>query len=193
VLILEQDEARRPLAESFRQQQLRQLIPQAIAALREPGDEVVVRLDGPLAERELLPVFRHLTDPDGRGRYAISAAAKLTAEPEEVISGVRIQPTDLALHMLCGDAALGLERSVRLRAFGVPPEAAAMLLEVDALDDERWPDLLGQAAFVLSTVPTLRALHILTARFDATAVKGRLMQRLHAVAQQQQPARAPVR
>src|SRR5687768_1174729 len=62
LLILEQDEQKRPLPEAFRQQQMRQLIPQAVAALREPGEAIVVRLDGPLAERELLPAYRYLTD-----------------------------------------------------------------------------------------------------------------------------------
>jgi hypothetical protein len=191
VLILEQDEARRPLAEAFRQQQLRQLIPQAVAALREPGEEVVVRLDGPFAERELLPALRYLTDPDGRGRYALSPTAKLDIAPAEVMSGVRIQPSAQVLQALCGDGAVGLERAVRLRVFSVPEDVAPAIVEVDSADDERWPDLLPRVGFVLSTVRGMLALHILTARYDTVAVKTRLMQRLHSLAQQQQPARAP--
>src|SRR5687767_5957320 len=69
VLILDRDEQSRPLAEKFRQGQMRQLIPQAVAALREPGEEVVVRLDGLFAEGELLPALSHLTAPDGQGRF----------------------------------------------------------------------------------------------------------------------------
>src|SRR5688572_29597733 len=65
ILVLEQDEQRRPLSESFRQQQLRQLIPQAVAALRQAGEQIVVRIDGPLAEREIFPAYRRLTDANG--------------------------------------------------------------------------------------------------------------------------------
>jgi hypothetical protein len=190
VLILDQDEQRRALPTAFRQQQLRQLIPQAIAALAQPDEEVVVRLDGPLAERELLPAFRHLTDPAGQGRFVVADARKLDAAPAEVMTGVRIHPaTPQALQALCGDAALGLERSVRLRAFSVPREAVEAVLDIDAPDDERWHEVLGRAGFVLGTVREMRALHVITARFDATAVKSRLMQRLMALAQQ--AAKAP--
>lgn len=184
VLILEQDELKRPLAEGFRQQQMRQLIPQAVAALREPGDAVVVRLDGVLAERELLPAYRYLTDPAGGGRYAVSAAAKLGAAPEEVTAGVRLQPGDGSLAALCSDLALGLERSVRLRAFAVAEERVGPLLEIDAPDDGRWPEVLGGASFVVSTTSRLRGLHVHTARFDAATVKERLMKRLIEAARQ---------
>jgi hypothetical protein len=184
LLILEQDEQRRPLAEGFRQQQLRQLIPQSIAALREPGEEIVVRLDGTLADRELLPAFRHLTDPSGHGRYAVSEARKLEPEPRDVVTGVRIQPTTTqALQALCGDGSLGLERSVRLRAFSVPEEMVNEVIEIDSPDDARWADVLRRVGFVLSTVRGMLALHILTPRFDAGAVKSRLMHRLHSLAQ----------
>ena len=44
VLILERDEQQQALTESFRRQQLRQLIPEAIAALQESDEEAVVRL-----------------------------------------------------------------------------------------------------------------------------------------------------
>src|SRR5687768_13646365 len=60
LLILDQDEQGRPLSETFRRAQLRQMLPQAIAALREPGEEVVLRLDGALADGELLAAFRWL-------------------------------------------------------------------------------------------------------------------------------------
>ena len=183
LLILEQDEQRRPLAEGFRQQQLRQLIPQAIAALREPGEEVVVRLDGPLADRELLPALRHLTDPAGVGRFAVSGVTKTDSDPREVLTGVRIQPTVQSLQMLCGDGSLGLERSVRLRAFSVPEGIVNDVIEIDSPDDARWADVLRRVGFVLSTVRGMLALHILTARFDAPTLKSRLMQRLHSLAQ----------
>ena len=188
VLILEQDETRRALPESFRQQQLRQLIPQAVAALREPGEEVVVRLDGVLAERELLPAYRHLTDAEGNGRFAVSGADKFEPGPRETLTSVRVHATPDGLQRLCADASVGLERSVRMRAFSVPEPLVNVLIDIDSPDDERWADVLGKSGFVLSTVLGMRALHVLTARFDAAAVKGRLMQRLTSLAQQ--PARA---
>src|SRR5687768_2930548 len=70
ILILERDERNQPLDDSFRQSQIRQLIPQAVAALRDPGEEVVVRLDGPFTAAELMPALRHVTGPDGDGRFA---------------------------------------------------------------------------------------------------------------------------
>src|SRR5579862_4793532 len=65
LVILGQDEQQRPLTETFRQTQLRHIIPEAAAALREKGEECVVRLDGPLADGELLAAFRRLTDATG--------------------------------------------------------------------------------------------------------------------------------
>jgi hypothetical protein len=183
VLILEHDEQKRPLPDAFRQQQMRQLIPQAVAALREPGEAVVVRLDGPFAERELLPAYRHLASSPGETRFAVSGVAKLGAGSSEVLGGARLQPTDRALATLCGDPALGLERAVRMRVFGVPDELVNPLIDADAPDDERWAEILRRAGFVLGTVKGLRALHVLTARFDAATVKGRLMRQLLSAAQ----------
>src|SRR5215213_8477693 len=166
ILILDQDEHRRPLSESFRQQQLRHLIPQAVAALREPGEEVVVRLDGPLAGRELLPAFQHLTSAQGEGRYAISPAQKLDHGPGEVLGGVRLQPTAASLQSLCGEEALGLERLVRMRVLSIPDELVNVVIDIDSPDDERWAEVLRRSSFVLCTVRGLLALHVLTAKFD---------------------------
>jgi hypothetical protein len=187
VLILEQDEQRKALPESFRQQQLRQLIPQTVAALREPGEEVVVRLDGPLAEREALPAYRYLVDAHGHGRFAVSGATKIEPEPRDVMVAVRTQPAQSTLQAMCSDMLLGLERSVRLRALCVPAELVSVVIDIDSNDDERWPEVLRRAGFVLSTVRGMLALHVLTARYDAATVKGRLMQRLAALAQQGTP------
>ena len=187
VLILDQDEQKRPLPEDFRRLQMRQLIPQAVAALRELGDGLVVRLDGPLAERELLPAYRHLTDPAGAGRFAMSGVEKFDPAPQEVLAGVRLEPVDRSLPALCADAALGLERSVRMRVFGVPENIVNPLIEIDAPDDGRWAEVLPRAGFVLGTVKGLLALHVLTARFDAVTLKARLMRQLLSAAQAAKP------
>src|SRR5690349_6493705 len=150
ILILEKDETNRPLSEAFRQQQFRQLVPQVVAALREPGEEIVVRLDGLFADNELLGAYRHLTDEQGLGHFAVSTAAKLNPAAGEPLASVRVQPTSPeALQRLCSDPAVGLERSVRMRVFCVPADMVEPMLDTDSPDDERWPELLGRSGFVL--------------------------------------------
>ena len=57
LLILESDEKQQQLGAHFRQIQIRQLLPDVLSALREPDQEIVIRLDGPLKPDELLPAF----------------------------------------------------------------------------------------------------------------------------------------
>ena len=182
LLILDWDEQGRPLSDAFRQAQLRQMLPQAIAALREPGEEVVLRLDGPLADGELLAAFRWLTDSDGRGRFALSAAQKLDPGPQEVHCAVRVHPSPRLLASICGDMALGLERSVRLRAVCVPEGQVSAVLAVAAPDDARWDEIVPRAGFVLGSTRGLRSFQITTARFDAAALKSRVMRQLMSAA-----------
>ncbi len=178
LLILGQDEQQRPLSESFRQTQLRHIIPEAAAALREKTEESIVRLDGPLADGELLAAFRRLTDASGIGRFAFSAALKSQPAPQTVIGSVRLAPTHKAFAGLCADSTLGLERSVRLRVIAVPEPAVNQVLELGPAEDPRWAQVLPQAGFLLGPSRGLRSIHILTRRFDAAAVKSRIMQRL---------------
>lgn len=182
LLILGQDEQNRPLTEAFRQSQLRQMIPPALGALREPGEEVVVRLDGSVADGELLAAFRWLTDPDGRGRFAVSGMRKLEDAPGTPLGSIRMHPTGPRLGALCTDPAVGLERSVRLRAFCVPESLVNPVLELANPDDERWDEVLDRAGLIVATTRGLRSLQIYTRRFDAAAVKSRIMQRLVALA-----------
>jgi hypothetical protein len=182
LLILDQDEQGRPLSETFRRAQLRQMLPQAIAALREPGEEVVLRLDGALADGELFAAFRWLTDSDGRGRFAFSAAHKRDPGPQEVHGSVRVHPSPRLLASICGDMALGLERSVRLRAVCVPEDAVNGALDPPTPEDPRWDAVLSKAGFVLGSTRGLRSLQITTVRFDAATVKSRVMRRLMSAA-----------
>jgi hypothetical protein len=177
-LILDRDEQQQPLDEAFRQKQLRMTLPHAIAAMREPGEEVVIRLDGPLTPDDLLPAFEHLTEPDLTGRFCVSAAQKLDAGPMELIGSVRIQPSPQNCSEICLNPRLGLHRSVRLRAFGVPEACVEPLLLTNETDNPRWREILPKAGFVLTTTRGLRALQLTTRRFDAVQVKTRLMQRL---------------
>ena len=178
LLILGHDEQNRPVSDAFRQAQLRQMVPHALIALREGDEEIVVRLDGPLAEGELLAGFRWLTEADGRGRFAVSGAQKREEAPTEVIGGIRLQPSPGRLVGLCADGGLGLERSVRLRAFCVPGPLVNTVLEIAEPDDARWGEVLERAGVTIGTTRGLRSLHIQSRRFDAAAVKSRIMRRL---------------
>src|SRR4051812_30107503 len=109
LLILEQDEQNRLLPDPFRRAQLRQMVPLAIDALREPGEEVVVRLDGPLVDGQLLPALRWLTDPDGQGRYVMSDVRKMDDAPGEAPASLRLHISAPRLLALCTDPAIGLE------------------------------------------------------------------------------------
>jgi hypothetical protein len=177
-LILERDELQQSLDEAFRHKQLRMTLPHAIAAMREPGEEVVLRLDGPLTADELLPAFEHLTEPDLTGRYCMSAARKFDPRPMELIGSVRIQPSPQTCSEICLDPKLGLHSSVRLRAFGVPESCVEAVLNTCETEDPIWKEILPKAGFILTTTRGLRALQLTTRRFDAAQVKARLMQRL---------------
>ena len=182
LVILSQDERNQPLTDAFRQQQLRQMIPQAAFALRQPGDAFVVRLDGPVAERELLPAWRHLTDPDGRGRYAFTAVSKADDAPAELSASVRVAPSPKRLAGICQDPALGLERAVRLRLFFAPEVTVGDAIDTLETDDPRWEAVLAACPMVIGTTAGLRSLQIFTRQFDVTQVKSLVMQRLMAVA-----------
>jgi hypothetical protein len=188
-LILDRDEQKQSLAEDFRQAQLRMALPHAIAALRQPGEEVVLRLDGPLSADELLPAFAHLTESDSTGRFCISETRKLDPVPQDVIGSVRILPSPQTCSDICLDKELGLQRSVRLRAFSVPEELVNPLLSITETEDQRWREILPKAGFVLSTTRGLRALQLITRRFDAAEVKTRVMQRLLGAARGVQPTK----
>jgi hypothetical protein len=178
VLILDRDEKAKPLPKSFRQTQLRQLVPEVLAALIDPGEEVVVRLDGALSAGELLGVTRYLTDSEGRGRFAISAAQKFDDGPSDPAGSVRLKPPAGLIAPLCADTQIGLERDVRLRAFSVPEPLVNPLLDTADLDDERWDEILPQAGFALSTVKEMKSLVVVTRRFTAADARERLMTRL---------------
>src|SRR3954451_10980232 len=90
LLILENDERQQMLPLAFRQAQLRQLLPDVVQALLEPGEQIVARIDGPLIAGELLTAFRHLTDADGTGRFGIAPVQKLDASPKPALGSVRI-------------------------------------------------------------------------------------------------------
>jgi len=151
-------------------------------ALAEPGHVGVLRLDGPLGDNELLPAWRYLTEPDGRGRYAFAATAKLDDLPADVSTSVRILTSWQQLMAICSDPSLGLERSVRARLFFTNEVFASDLLEASETDDPRWEQILAECTLMIGTTSGLRSLQIVTRGLDLPQVKSKVMNRLIAVA-----------
>lgn len=178
VMVLDRDERDQPLPISFRQTQTRQLIPPVLAALSDPDSRVVLRLDGLLAEGELLAAFRAAADHDRIERFAFSATEKLDEPTRAAMTSIRLLPRPSHLAEVCTDAQLGLERSVRLRAFAVPEALVNPLLDTADVDDERWRDILPNCAFALSTANGLLSLLIWTPRWNAAETKQRIMEKL---------------
>src|SRR5687768_7851691 len=77
ILVLETDERQQLLAAENRRAELRRMIPEVLIALQQPGEQIVVRLDGALLPGELPAAMEYLTDPSGAGRFAISPCQKL--------------------------------------------------------------------------------------------------------------------
>ena len=71
-----------------------------------------------------------------------------------------------------------MHRNVRLRAFAVRETTVNPLLDIDELDDERWPEILAQTGFVLGSVKSLQALQILTHKMAPEQMRNRVVQRL---------------
>jgi hypothetical protein len=178
LLILEQDEESHALDASFRQGQIRRLIPELILALCEPRQRIVLRFDGPLAEGELLGAFYHLSDVHGVGRFALSEAQKLDEDPRPAVGSARIAPSPHRLARILSEERIGLERRTRLRAFCLNEELVNPLLDASATDDERWGELLESCDFVLSTVRGLQSVQIVSGRISPNDARERLTRRL---------------
>src|SRR4051812_22589835 len=112
VLILESDERQRQLAATFRQTQLRRLLPEILIALAEPGEQIVARLDGPVTSGELLGVMKHLSDAHGEGSFAISPVHRWQHDTAPPIASIRLHLTPARLAALCMDSNTGLDSAV---------------------------------------------------------------------------------
>lgn len=177
LLILDRDEQGRPLPLAFRQNQMRQLIAEVVAAMQNPAEHLAVRLDGPWVESELPAATRHLNENHHPSRFAISPIRKLDPHATP-IGSIRLQRTTSTLAKLCQDSSLGLDRDVRLRVLALPEKLINTFLDIDGIHDRRWEPLLAQAGFVLTTVRSLQSLHVITRRFDTETARQRLMHRL---------------
>ena len=145
----------------------------------------MLRLDGPMIAGELLAGFMHLTDARGHGRFAMSSVQKYddVAETPPALGSVRIHVPVPRLHMVLDDDQLGLQRGVRLRVFAVPEPLVNPILDIDELNDERWPEILAQSRFVLGTVRSMQSLQILTHQLSADQTRQRIVQRLSGASQ----------
>jgi hypothetical protein len=177
VLILDHDESQRKLDEDFRRQQLRKMIPNAIGAIKNDDEQIVVRLDGPVTRGELVAGFDRVMKSEEPTRYAFSSFRNLEVDAPS-IGSLRVAASANLLTLLSGDANLGLDKSVRFRAFAVPESCVDPLLDIDSVEDERWMELLSHSGFVLGTTRGLRSLQILTPRFTPTEIKKRITERL---------------
>jgi hypothetical protein len=167
ILVLESSDLPQPVPEDYRRKQFRKLLPAIIQQLRKEGDELVARFDGPMSAAGLVPILHHCTDSLGRGRFAVSQTVQLDPVAPPPISSVRLHLTMETLGDLLTDAAFSLDHDTRLRLFAVPPTSVNPLIDVDELTDDRWQYLLASAGFMISTAWQLRAVHLLTRRFDA--------------------------
>ena len=178
VLILESDEKQRQLPPSFRQSQLRRLLPDVLASLAEPGEQIVARLDGPLAAGELLDSMKFIADAQGNGRFACSGAERLVHDAPPPIASLRLHVTFPRLAALCMDSSAGLDSEVRLRLFLVPESLVNSVLQLNELDDEGWADVLSQAGVVMGSMRGMQSIYLLTRRVDSTEVRQRILKRL---------------
>ncbi len=178
VLILESDERQRQLAPSFRQIQLRRLLPEILASLAEPDEQIIGRLDGPVTSNELLGAMKHLVDAHGNGRYAISPVKRIAADAAPPIGSVRIHLTLPRLAALCMDQNAGLDTTVRLRLFLVPDLLVNDALEIDDVNDQRWEPILAQAGVVMGTMRSMQSIYLLTRRVDSGQARQKILRRL---------------
>lgn len=169
VTALDRDEQQQPVLDSIRRRRLRQLLPTILGGLAAPGYQTVLRFDGPLAENELLAVFRHAADGSMIERYCVSPIQQFGRVA--AVGSIRVLPAKSHLSLLCNDAQIGLERSVRLRVFSVPEPLVNPLLDASDLDDERWRELLTQSRYILSSVRGMLSLVLWSPTFEPDVIK----------------------
>jgi hypothetical protein len=182
LFILSEDENRQPLSDAFRRQQFRQMLPQIAIALRDVGESPVLRLHGPLGESDLLAGWQHLTDADGRGRYAFSAAARTSVSDLPPVATLTLAPSWKGLSVACADGRLGIDRAVQSLLLLCPDEQVPTCLTgvIEAKPD--WQALLGQCSVAVRPTRSLRSIQLFARHMDMPQVKQRIMQRLMAVA-----------
>lgn len=190
LFILSEDENRQPLSDAFRRQQFRQMLPQIAIALRDVGESPVLRLHGPIGDGDLLAGWQHLTDADGRGRYAFSAAARTGVSDLPATATLALAPSWKCLSAACADSRLGIDRAVQsLLLLGPDEQVPGFLTGVTAPKPD-WAALLGHWPVAVRPTRGLRSVQLFTRHLDMPQVKQRIMQRLMAVARGEPPVPA---
>lgn len=178
LLILPSDEQHQPLPRTFRQAQLRQLIPDVISAMQETGEMTVVRLDGTLCAGETIDALKYLADAQGYGRYCLSSVEKFADDSQHPVASIRMLIPPDRLGELCADPNVGLDRNVRLRIFSLPEELVNPLLDIVEPDDERWDEVLSHCGFILGNTRAMQSLQLIMRRYSPEETRARLTQRL---------------
>lgn len=171
LFVLERDEHGRAVPVELRQRHLRGLIAAVAEALLDVDQQVVVRLDGSFTPDGLLPLVERLA---GAGRFALSPVRRLALADGDAEASVRVAADAAWLDELCRDERIDLAERVRLRLFCVPAELVDPVLDIDALDDERWRDILPVANVMAQVTRGLGGIQVVTRRFDVQQSKRRL-------------------
>jgi len=177
VLVLDVDERQQMMGLDFRRRQVRKLIGDVCVALAGAGQPLVARFDGPVSDAELVPVLRLLTDPSVK-RYSVSGFHRIEEAWPNPVTSVRVGLTIETLRPLVNDRKLGLDRETRLRIFVVPAVLVGPLLDVTDVEDERWPEILAQVDFVLSTTRGGESLTVHSRKFTPADIKAKLTREL---------------
>jgi len=178
VLILEEDERAQPLTAEFRRRQMRTLIPKVLESFVGDDESIVLRLDGPFTDQELLPALSYATDSLHCARYVLGSVEKFDPAAHPPLASLRLQAEGSCLTSLCGDPRLGLERSVRLRAMVVPEVYVDPLLDSHETEDERFREILPVAKLLLSTARDLASLFLWTGHLESAELKQAIIHRL---------------
>jgi hypothetical protein len=145
---------------------VQQLIIVGAAALAGAGHRLVARLDGPLIEVAAAIAWGSVK------AMGMSAVRRFdVSAPASFVSLRASGPAD-ALPGLFDAVGPALGRRVRLRLFAVPERLVAPLLDIDDLDDERWPEIFAAAGLVMDMIANLGGVTLLTrhAPDDLTAM-----------------------
>ncbi|HEV7299548.1 MAG TPA: hypothetical protein VGN72_09310 [Tepidisphaeraceae bacterium] len=157
--------------EADQRHRLRQLIIAAAAGLMPNGHHLVLRLDGPLIEIASALAWA-IDRPLG-----MSPVRRFdTTAPSPIVS-LRVADEPAGLSGLFDAVGPALGRSVRLRLFAVPLGIVGPLLDMDELDDERWPEVLEKADSTIDTIAGLGGLIAFTHQ-SADTVTSALASRL---------------
>jgi len=151
------------IPETARRGGMRRLIPWIARKLVAPDaagmQQLLIRVDGRLQPGSLAEVFRHV-DPTHTSLFSFTGAQRVSLnDPLPSASATFAGDVDL-LQALCGDQALNLEGGARLRAWAVPPELIAAVLDSPDPGDPKWEEVLARTSLFLTPSATCLSLFV---------------------------------